>query len=52
MAIDRKDAEAEQYTADDIQVLAGMEAVSEVIGLAVGQAALRQRAREHGITSL
>ena len=31
---------------------AGMEAVSEVIGLAVGQAALRQRAREHGITSL
>ena len=31
---------------------AGMEAVSEVIGLAIGQAALRQRAREHGITSL
>ena len=30
---------------------AGMEAVSEVIGLAIGQAALRQRAREYGITS-
>ncbi len=31
---------------------AGMEAISEVIGLAIGQAALRQRAREYGIISL
>ncbi len=31
---------------------AGMDAISEVIGLAIGQAALRQRAREYGIISL
>ncbi len=47
--------EIQQWMAEQLSVWfkeAGMEAVSEVIGLAIGQAALRQRAREYGITSL
>ncbi len=47
--------EIQQWMAEKLSVWfkeAGMEAVSEVIGLAIGQAALRQRAREYGITSL
>ncbi len=47
--------EIQQWMAEQLSAWfkeAGMEAVSEVIGLAIGQAALRQRAREHGITSL
>jgi len=47
--------EIQQWMAEKLSVWfkeAGMEAVSEVIGLAIGQAVLRQRAREYGITSL
>ncbi len=47
--------EIQQWMAEQLSVWfkeAGMEAVSEVIGLAIGQAALRQRARDYGIISL
>ncbi len=47
--------EIQQWMADQLSAWskeAGMEAISEVIGLAIGQAALRQRAREYGVISL
>ncbi len=47
--------EIQQWMAEQLSAWfkeAGMDVISEVIGLAIGQAALRQRAREYGITSL
>ena len=47
--------EIQQWMAEKVSAWfkkAGMDATNEVIGLAIGQAALRQRAREYGISSL
>ncbi len=47
--------EIQQWMAEQLSAWfkeAGMDATNEVIGLAIGQAAIRQRAREYGIISL
>ena len=47
--------EIQQWMAEELSAWfkdAAMDAICEVIGLAIGQAALRQRAREYGIISL